>query len=74
MTDINLDSGVWGDDVARKILELDPTARIISFSSDPIGIRMEKGGKIMVGHLEKNGTANYLSPALYKILKSISKM
>lgn len=74
LMDIHIGSDTLGYDVARKILELDPKALIISFSSDPIAIRMEKGRGIMVGHLKKNGTASYLCPELYKILKPISKM
>ncbi len=74
LMDIHIGSDTLGYDVARKILELDPNALIISFSSDPVAIRMEKGGKIMVGHLEKNGAASYLCPELYKILEPISRM
>jgi CheY-like chemotaxis protein len=40
LMDIHLGPKVLGYDVARKILELDPKALIISFSSDPIAIRM----------------------------------
>lgn len=74
LMDIHIGSDTLGYDVARKILELDPKALIISFSSDPIAIRMAKGGGIMIGHLEKNGTASYLCPELYKILNPISRM
>ena len=74
LMDIHIGSDALGYDVARKILEIDPKALIISFSSDPIAIRMEKGEGIMVGHLEKTGAVNYLCPELYKILKPISKM
>lgn len=55
LMDIHIGADTLGYDVARKILELDPTALIISFSSDSIEIRREKGGKIMVGHLRKTG-------------------
>ena len=74
LMDIHIGADTLGYDVARKILELDPTALIISFSSDSIEIRREKGGKIMVGHLEKNGAASYLCPELYRILQLISRM
>ena len=74
LMDIHVDSGPDGYEIARKILKLFPEARIVSFSANPIEERQDLGEGIMVDHFEKNGTAKYLAPQIYKVLKPSGKM
>jgi len=56
-----------GYETARKIKEINPHHKIVSFSSSPIEERVEKGLE-MDGHLEKNLSPKYLQEALLPYL------
>ena len=74
LMDIHLGTQTLGYDVAKKILKLDPSAVIVSFSSADLQSKRTLREGLMVEHFEKLTTASYLCPAIYKVLKPISRI
>jgi CheY-like chemotaxis protein len=74
LMDIHLGTETLGYDVARKILEIDPKAIIVSFSSSDLQSERALGEGIMVDHFDKLANPSYLCPAIYKVLYPTSRI
>jgi CheY-like chemotaxis protein len=74
LMDIHLGTETLGYDVARKILEIDPKAIIVSFSSSDLQSKRALGEGIMVDHFDKLANPPYLCPAIYKVLYPTSRI